>query len=169
MVWNGSLKNADDGPFVTSIYAVHSVLIIGIETVDEKSLQDCNKIQNKNRNMLESVKKIQMAGMQVSGGFIVGFDSDTPSVFQQQIDFIQQSGIVSAMVGILNAPKNTKLYNRLESEHRLTNETSGNNTDLSINFVPKMKYADLLEGYKKIINDIYSTKPYYKRIRKEKW
>jgi radical SAM superfamily enzyme YgiQ (UPF0313 family) len=138
---------------------------VGIETPEEKSLQECNKSQNKNRDLLQSVKKIQNAGMQVSGGFIVGFDSDTPSVFQRQIDFIQQSGIVSAMVGLLNAPKNTKLYERLEAENRLTIESSGNNTDASMNFIPKMNHNELLEGYRKIITSIYSPKPYYQRIR----
>jgi radical SAM superfamily enzyme YgiQ (UPF0313 family) len=138
---------------------------VGIETPDEKSLQECNKGQNKNRDLLLSVKKIQRAGLQVSGGFIVGFDSDTPTVFQQQIDFIQKSGIVSAMVGLLNAPKNTKLYKRLESENRLTAESSGNNTDSSLNFVPIMNLQELIEGYKSIIQNIYSAKPYYKRIR----
>lgn len=138
---------------------------VGIETPDEISLQECNKEQNKNRNLLESVKKIQNSGLQVSGGFIVGFDTDTPSVFQKQIDFIQQSGIVSAMVGLLNAPKNTVLYKRLKAENRLTSESSGNNTDSSMNFVPIMNHKELLEGYKKIIQNIYSAKPYYKRIR----
>ncbi len=138
---------------------------VGIETPEEKSLQECQKSQNKNRDLLHSVKKIQNAGMQVSGGFIVGFDSDTPSIFQRQIDFIQQSGIVSAMVGLLNAPKNTKLYERLEAENRLTVESSGNNTDASMNFIPKMNHHELLDGYKKIITGIYSPKPYYQRIR----
>jgi len=138
---------------------------IGIETPDEDSLHECNKSQNNNRDLLLSVKKIQHAGLQVSGGFIVGFDTDTPAVFQKQIDFIQQSGIVSAMVGLLNAPKNTVLYKRLKAENRLTAESSGNNTDSSMNFVPKMDSSELLLGYKKIIQNIYSAKPYYKRIR----
>jgi radical SAM superfamily enzyme YgiQ (UPF0313 family) len=138
---------------------------IGIETPEEKSLHYCNKVQNKNRDLLHSIKKIQQAGLLVSGGFIVGFDSDTPTIFQRQIDFIQQSGIVSAMVGLLNAPKNTRLYEQLEAENRLTTEATGNNTDLSINFIPKMKYSELLEGYKRIIQNIYAIKPYYKRLR----
>jgi radical SAM superfamily enzyme YgiQ (UPF0313 family) len=138
---------------------------IGIETPDENSLQECNKVQNKNRNMIESVKIIQKAGMQVSGGFIVGFDSDSPSIFQRQIDFIQQSGIVTVMVGMLNAPKNTRLYDRLESENRLTVETTGNNTDSTMNFIPKMDFTELRDGYNKIIKNVYSSKPYYKRIR----
>jgi radical SAM superfamily enzyme YgiQ (UPF0313 family) len=142
-----------------------SSTFVGIETPEEQSLVACNKIQNKNRDLLESVKRIQNAGIQVSAGFIVGFDSDSETVFQRQIDFIQQSGIVSAMVGLLNAPKNTKLYRRMESENRLTIEATGNNTDLSMNFVPKMNQNELMDGYKKIIKDIYTSKPYYKRIR----
>ena len=162
-----SINLADDDELMQMmIQSGFDAVFIGIETPDESSLEECNKVQNKNRNLLQSIKKIQQKGLQVTAGFIVGFDNDSPSVFQRQIDFIQQSGIVSAMVGLLNAPKNTKLYKRLKSENRLLNETSGNNTDLSINFIPAMNYQDLVMGYKKIIRDIYSIKPYYHRIRK---
>ena len=161
-----SINLADDEELMSLMATTgFTSTFVGIETPDEKSLQECNKGQNKNRDLLHSVKKIQNAGLQVSGGFIVGFDTDTPSVFQKQIDFIQQSGIVSAMVGLLNAPKNTKLYKRLKAENRLIAESSGNNTDSSMNFVPVMNHQDLLDGYKKIIQNIYNTKPYYKRIR----
>ena len=161
-----SINLADDDDLLSLMTETgFTSTFVGIETPDEKSLLDCNKNQNRNRDLLHSVKKIQNAGLRVSGGFIVGFDSDTATVFQQQIDFIQQSGIVSAMVGLLNAPKNTKLYIRLEAEDRLTSETTGNNTDFSMNFVPKMNFQELQDGYKKIIQNIYATKPYYKRIR----
>ncbi|MDD5186269.1 MAG: B12-binding domain-containing radical SAM protein, partial [Paludibacter sp.] len=161
-----SINLADDDDLLSLMTETgFTSTFVGIETPDEKSLLDCNKNQNRNRDLLQSVKKIQNAGLRVSGGFIVGFDSDTATVFQQQIDFIQQSGIVSAMVGLLNAPKNTKLYRRLEAEDRLTSETTGNNTDSSMNFVPKMNFQELQDGYKKIIQNIYATKPYYKRIR----
>lgn len=139
---------------------------IGIETPAVRSLQECHKRQNNNRDLLRSVKKIQESGLQVSGGFIVGFDSDSKGIFQQQIDFIQQSGIVTAMVGLLNAPKNTRLYNRLKAENRLTVEATGNNTDSSMNFIPKMDYNELIEGYNMVIHSIYTEKPYYKRIRR---
>ncbi len=161
-----SINLADDKALMTQlIRAGFNSAFIGIETPDELSLKCCNKVQNKNRDLIRSVKIIQQAGIQVSGGFIVGFDTDTSSVFQRQIDFIQQSGIVSAMVGLLNAPKNTKLYNQLKAENRLTIEATGNNTDSSMNFIPKMDFNELLDGYKKIIANIYSTKPYYKRVR----
>ena len=161
-----SINLADDEELMTlMVNTGFNSTFIGIETPEEKSLHDCNKLQNENRDMLASVKIIQKAGMQVAGGFIVGFDSDTQGVFQRQIDFIQKSGIVSAMVGLLNAPKNTRLYERLAAENRLINETSGNNTDLSLNFIPKMNQIELLKGYKSIIHNIYTIKPYYKRIR----
>ena len=164
--FESSINLADDDKLMTLLVeSGFSGTFIGIETPDEKSLSYCNKTQNKNRDLLESVKKIQQAGIQVAGGFIVGFDSDTSTVFQRQIDFIQQSGIVSAMVGLLNAPKNTKLYRQLEAENRLTIDATGNNTDSSMNFIPKMDQTELLEGYQSIIQHIYSTRPYYKRVR----
>ncbi|MBC8343572.1 MAG: DUF4070 domain-containing protein [Bacteroidetes bacterium] len=138
---------------------------IGIETPVEESLQSCNKVQNENRDLLENVKQIQEGGLQVSGGFIVGFDTDTETVFQQQVDFIQKSGIVSAMVGLLNAPKNTLLYKKMEEEKRLTEDATGSNTDFTMNFAPKMNHQKLLDGYQFIINSIYMEKPYYQRIR----
>jgi len=116
--------------------------------------------------MLSSVKKIQQSGLYVSAGFIVGFDSDEPSIFQRQINFIQQSGIVSAMVGLLNAPKNTKLHQQMKEENRLTTMSSGSNTDFSMNFIPRMNKDELLEGYRNILKNIYAEKPYYKRVRK---
>ena len=161
-----SINLADDQELLSLMVATgFTSTFIGIETPDVVSLEECNKGQNQNRNLLQSVKKIQRAGMQVSGGFIVGFDSDTPSIFQRQIDFIQHSGIVSAMVGILHAPKNTVLYKRMMDENRLMKESSGNNTDASMNFIPKMNAQDLLDGYRKIIQNIYSIKPYYQRVR----
>jgi len=162
-----SINLADDAELLNEMVETGFIsAFIGIETPDEISLHNCHKFQNKNRDLLESVKKIQNAGIDVSAGFIVGFDSDTPAVFQRQTDFIQQSGIVSAMVGLLNAPKHTKLYKRLESENRLTTDATGSNTDYSMNFTPTMDEHLLLNGYKSIISGIYAVKPYYQRIRK---
>ncbi|MCG6191094.1 B12-binding domain-containing radical SAM protein [Maribellus maritimus] len=161
-----SINLADDDRLLTMMReAGFTSTFIGIETPEEESLHSCHKIQNENRNLLENVKQIQKAGLQVSGGFIVGFDSDTSSVFQRQIDFIQKSGIVSAMVGLLNAPKNTRLYKQMEEENRLTVDATGSNTDFTMNFIPKMDNQKLQEGYQYIINNIYKEKPYYKRIR----
>lgn len=138
---------------------------IGIETLSEESLYLSKKHQNRNRDMLAAIRKIQEAGLQVSGGFIVGFDSDSPQVFDQITEFINKSGIIWAMVGILNAPKNTRLYNRLKKEQRLTSEMTGNNTDYSLNFIPRMSLSSLIDGYTSIIKGIYSVRPYYERIR----
>jgi len=141
-------------------------VFVGIETPNEESLAECNKFQNKNRDLAESIKIIQNSGLQVTGGFIVGFDSDPPSIFEKQIEFIQKSGIITAMVGLLNAPRGTRLYQRLLGENRLLKEVTGDNTDFSMNFIPKMDYEKLINGYKRIIRGIYSPKPYYERIKR---
>jgi len=140
-------------------------VFIGIETPNEASLEECNKLQNKGRDLAASVKKIQNYGLEVQGGFIVGFDSDPVSIFRSQINFIQKSGIVTAMVGLLNAPRGTRLYQRLKKENRLLESFTGDNTDCSMNFVPKMNYETLIDGYKDIVHTIYSPKQYYERIR----
>ena len=103
--------------------------------------------------------------MQVMGGFIVGFDSDTTTIFQRQIDFIQKSGIVTAMVGLLQAPHGTRLYQRLKKEGRLLKEMTGDNTDGSTNIIPKMDIEVLKDGYQRILDNIYSPKMFYERIR----
>ncbi len=141
-----------------------NMVFVGIETPYEESLAECSKFQNRNRDLVACVKKIQKHGLQVTGGFIVGFDHDPPSIFERQINFIQKSGIVTAMVGLLNAPRGTRLYKRLRKENRLLHEVSGDNTDCSINFVPKMDYKTLIDGYKKITKTIYSPRHYYRRI-----
>jgi radical SAM superfamily enzyme YgiQ (UPF0313 family) len=161
-----SINLADDKELLSSMVETgFTSAFIGIETPDEKALLTSNKVQNQKRDLLRCVQEIQQAGMLVSGGFIVGFDSDSPGVFERQIDFIQNSGIVTAMVGLLNAPKHTPLYRRLEEENRLTIDATGNNTDSSMNFRPIMEYNDLINGYNNIIFSIYATKPYYKRVK----
>jgi radical SAM superfamily enzyme YgiQ (UPF0313 family) len=140
-------------------------VFVGIESPNEESLVECNKLPNKGRDLLASVKKIQNYGLQVQGGFIVGFDSDPVSIFKSQIDFIQKSGIVTAMVGVLMAPPETRLYKRLKRENRILPKGSGDNTDGSTNFVPKMGREALANGYRHVVDTIYAPKPYYERIR----
>jgi radical SAM superfamily enzyme YgiQ (UPF0313 family) len=139
-------------------------VFIGIETPNEESLGECGKHQNTKRDLVASVKTLQNHGLEVQGGFIVGFDSDPSNIFERQISFIQQSGIVTAMVGILSAPRGTKLYKRLKKEDRLLREASGDNTDFSLNFVPKMSRESLVGGYKNVLTSIYSPRNYYARI-----
>jgi radical SAM superfamily enzyme YgiQ (UPF0313 family) len=139
-------------------------VFVGIETPEEKSLYECNKVLNKNRDLIAAVKEMQRFGLEVAGGFIIGFDSDPPAIFQKQIDFIQESGIITAMIGLLNAPKGTKLYERLRQEGRLIGEWTGNMTDFSLNFFPKMGYQTLIEGYKYVVTTIYSPRNFYRRL-----
>ena len=161
-----SINLADNEDLMeTMVEAGFDTVFIGIETPDEEGLAGCNKKQNKNRNLIDSVKRIQRTGLQVQGGFIVGFDSDGPSIFQRQIDFIQKSGIVTAMVGLLQAPPGTKLYERLKGEGRLQGMVSGDNVDGTTNIIPKMDLNQLLKGYHTILKHIYRPRPYYRRVK----
>jgi radical SAM superfamily enzyme YgiQ (UPF0313 family) len=161
-----SINLADDEQLMRMmVEAGFNMVFIGIETPDEESLSECSKRQNMRRNLVEDVRRIQRAGLQVQGGFIVGFDNDTPSIFQQQIDFIQSSGIVTAMVGLLQAPPGTRLYERLKREGRLLGQLSGDNVDGTTNIIPKMSLETLREGYENILQHIYSPEHYYQRVR----
>ncbi|RJR32365.1 MAG: DUF4070 domain-containing protein [Desulfobacteraceae bacterium] len=160
-----SIDLADDETLMEMmVSAGFDAVFIGIETPSEEGLTECNKKQNTKRDLIESVRRIQRNGLQVHGGFILGFDTDTRSIFQRQIDFIQNSGIVTAMVGLLQAPVGTKLYDRLKREGRLTGQMTGN-TDGTTNIVTRMDFKALHEGYAYVMGSIYSPKQYYRRIR----
>jgi radical SAM superfamily enzyme YgiQ (UPF0313 family) len=161
-----SINLADDRELLKlMVQAGFDTVFVGIETPNEDSLTECSKNQNKGRDLVESVRQLQRAGLQVQGGFIVGFDNDSASIFQQQIDFIQKSGIVTAMVGLLQAPLGTQLYERMQKEDRLVTEFSGDNVDGSTNIIPRMGLESLREGYREILRQIYAPKLYYERVR----
>lgn len=165
LLTEASMNLADDASLMNMMASANfTKVFLGIETPSKDGLQEAGKFQNVSRDLAETVKIIQQHGMQVLGGFIVGFDSDTQDIFQTQIDFIQRIGCVVAMVGVLTALPQTRLWHRLKQEGRLLNETSGNNTDATVNFMPKMGVSALLEGYKTVLANIYSPRQYYARI-----
>lgn len=161
-----SIDLADDEALMKQmIQAGFESVFVGIETPDDQALKECHKFQNTNRDLIASVDRIQKFGLKVRGGFIVGFDSDSPTIFERQIEFIQKSKIVTAMVGMLNAPRGTRLYERLQQEGRLLKESTGDNTDFSTNIIPTMGYEKLAEGYQYLVNGIYSPGLYYERVK----
>lgn len=162
-----SINLADNPELMTLMsQAGFDSVFIGIESPEENSLTECRKTHNKNRDLLQDVKKIHRSGLQVMGGFIVGFDSDTPSIFQRQIDFIQKSGIVTAMVGMLQAPPGTRLFERLAQEQRVCSDFSGDNVDGRTNIIPTMGLEHLITGSRAIMKQIYSPSGYYQRVRR---
>ncbi len=141
-------------------------VFLGIETPEPASLRETRKTQNVRQNLLTSVEKIERSGLEVMAGFIVGFDSDPEDIFQRQIDFIQDSAIPLAMVGILTALPDTPLYHRLEEAGRLIAESDGNNTGGGLNFEPVMGSKRLIEGYRSIVETVYQPAKYYERVLK---
>ena len=161
-----SINLADDPELMRLMAeAGFDTVFVGIETPNEVALAECHKQQNEQRDLVEDVKRMQRAGLMVQGGFIVGFDSDTSSIFQRQIDFIQRSGITTAMVGLLQAPKGTRLYQRMEQEGRILGEASGDNVGGTTNIRPSMDFQKLHAGYKQILNHIYHPGNYCARAK----
>lgn len=160
-----SLNLAQDEELMRLMSAAnfHKVFL-GIETPSLDSLKECSKHQNTTLDLAKAVNAIQSNGMQVMAGFIVGFDSDTERIFETQMQFIQRIGVVTAMVGMLAALPGTRLWHRLQAEDRLLGETSGENTDGSLNFIPKMGVDTLVKGYKDLVNSLYAPKEYYARV-----
>lgn len=165
-ITEASINLADDAELMTLMTEAGFVdVFIGIETPNESSLAECNKKQNTKRDLIHNVNVIQNHGMQVMAGFIVGFDNDPPEIFNQMISFIQDSGIVTAMVGLLQAPFGTKLYDRLAKDDRIITEMSGDNSDGTTNIRTKLPVISLRDGYFKIMQSIYSPEMLYPRIK----
>ncbi len=143
-----------------------AMVFVGIETPDAQALARSGKTQNLREDILASVARIQEHGLEVTGGFIVGFDGESDDIFARQLRFIQTAGIPTAMVGLLMALPNTRLARRLAAEGRLLEDCQGNNTHhLRLNYVPQMPAARLLEGYKGLLAEIYSPRGYFRRCR----
>ena len=161
-----SVNLADDEELLDlMVRAGFKSVFLGIETPELASLQECRKLQNTRRDLLESVHRIQNAGMQVMGGFIVGFDSDGPDIFERQFEFIQKSGVATAMVGLLSALPETPLHARMQAEGRLLDDSTGNNTEAVLNFKPKLDRDFLIAGYRSLMQSLYEPATYYRRIR----
>ncbi|HID24787.1 MAG TPA: DUF4070 domain-containing protein, partial [Planctomycetaceae bacterium] len=159
-----SVNLADDQELLDlMVRAGFTRVFLGLETPVPSSLEECHKVQNTRCDLAEAVRTIQRAGLEVMGGFIVGFDNDPEDIFELQLDFIQKTGIVTAMVGLLTALPQTQLYQRLMREGRLRQEATGNNTDAVLNFEPKLDREFLINGYRNLMRKLYEPDSYYQR------
>jgi radical SAM superfamily enzyme YgiQ (UPF0313 family) len=161
-----SINLADDDALLCQMAeAGFDAVFVGIETSDDSALAASNKKHNLGRDLIADVKRIQRAGIEVYAGFIVGFDSDTPASIRRQADFIRDSGIVTAMVGLLQAPPGTRLHDRMRREGRLLGAMTGDNVDGTTNILPRMGLETLRDQYRTLIRHLYAPRPYYRRVR----
>jgi radical SAM superfamily enzyme YgiQ (UPF0313 family) len=161
-----SLNLADDPELCAlMVRAGFRKVFVGIETPCLESLAECHKTQNQRRDLVASVKSLQRSGLHVMGGFIVGFDSDPQDIFERQFDFIQRSGVPTAMVGLLTALPQTRLYERLRREGRIESESNGSNTASDLNFTPRLEREFLIAGYRTLMRRLYEPWTYYRRCR----
>jgi radical SAM superfamily enzyme YgiQ (UPF0313 family) len=142
---------------------IHSVFI-GIETPNEASLRETKKYQNVRRDgtILDRIRTIQDAGIEVWCGLILGFDHDDASIFEAQRTFIREAGIVHAMVGMLHAIPKTPLYARLQAEGRLD---PADEPAFGTNVVPlRIGREELRDGYVAVLKDLYEPEAYFGRV-----
>ncbi len=160
-----SVNLAQDTELITLMtLAGFDMVFVGLETPAEESLIECGKHQNRFLDLVKAVKTIHRHGIEMMGGFIIGFDNDPPDIFERQIKFIQISGVVKATISLLNAIPGTRLYERLKKEGRILDNFSGDNCDGSLNFIPKMDAQTIGDGYRAALSYIYSPKNYYDRV-----
>ena len=138
-------------------------VFIGIESPSPKSLTEAKKFQNLRRDPLESIRFIQSEGLWVTAGFIIGFDSDTEEIFEQQRDFIERAAIPWAMAGFLQAPPSTPLFDRMLKEGRLLMESTATSNFDPPNFRTLLPLSVLLEGYRGILVSLYGASAFYDR------
>lgn len=160
-----SLNVAQDDELLQLMKQAHfTTIFVGIESPRVASLEETKKHQNVREDILTSVHRIQKAGIQVMAGMIVGFDNDDPSIFEEQFQFIQAARIPISMTGMLNAMPKTPLYTRLQAAGRLIAESVGDQF-IFTNIVPKsMSRLELYEGYRTLLNRLYSYSNYRKRV-----
>ncbi|MBN1475791.1 B12-binding domain-containing radical SAM protein [Candidatus Sumerlaeota bacterium] len=161
-----SVNLADDLEFCKlMVEAGFKRVFVGFESPSVESLIECRKMLNARRDLVQSVQRLQSTGLEVMGGFIVGFDNDAADIFRRQFEFIQRSGVVTAMVGLLNALPGTKLHIRLAKEGRLSDsDCTGDNMDLlALNFHPRMDRKALIDGYRALVKKLYEPRAYYDR------
>jgi len=157
---------ADDAGLMASMVAAgFDAVFVGIESPDDAALSECGKRQDTGRGLAVDAQRHQRAGLEGQGGFIVGFDHDGPGVFQRQLELIQRGGIVTAMVGLLQAPPGTRLHGRLLAAGRITAQRWGDNTEGLTNIVPKMDVQALRQGYRALMERLYSPRVFYRRLR----
>lgn len=141
-------------------------VFIGIETPSAEALKESRKFQNLRKNNVEQVRIIQQAGLWVLAGFIVGFDSDDETIFDRQLEFIDQTAIAWAMAGILMAPPTTALFDRMKREGRLIEDSPSTSNFGLPNFRTVLPLPVLLRGLCKLLDGLYQPDAFFERALK---
>ena len=141
------------------VAAGFTMVFIGLETPNPEALQLMNKKHNVKKDdpdfLLHAVEKLQRAGLEVTCGLIAGVDGDDETSFDRIIAFVRESRIASAMYGILTVIKGTDLYEKMRLSGRLLQESSGSNTDTTLNYVPHIDPVRIAKEYQRVLSTIY--------------
>ncbi len=138
-------------------------VFLGIESPSKESLQEVKKLQNLAMDPVSCVDAIQKKGLWVTGGFIMGFDSDTEGIFEQQVEFIERTAIPWALINFLHALPRTALYDRMQREGRILESRGSSSDGTPPNFRTLMEPNVLLRGFGSTVAAIYDPETFYAR------
>lgn len=140
-------------------------VFLGIETPDQDSLQVTRKLQNTRHPLVEACQKINDAGLLIYAGFILGFDGERSGAGDRIQAFVEQTSIPQPMLGILQAPPNTALWERLKKERRLIGEDGHPTGDQNtlMNFVPTRPIVEIAKEYVEGFWTLYEPQNYLRR------
>lgn len=168
-----SINMADDEELLTLMRQANFFMVfVGIESPDPKTLAHTKKKQNTKRDLVESVHKIYDAGIFVTAGFIVGFDSEEAPIADAMVEFIERSGIPVCMVGLLYALPNTQLTRRLaaagrlHADHDVASPKLGDQCTATPNFDTLRPLSEILTDYRQILERIYDPAAFAGRLRR---
>jgi radical SAM superfamily enzyme YgiQ (UPF0313 family) len=160
-----SMNLADDLDLVDQMTAAgFTSVFIGIETPSDEGLKETRKVQNLRRDMASQVHDLLDHGLDVWAGFILGFDSDGPDIFDRMIAFIERAAIPYAMVGILGALPRTPLFARLQKEGRLREDFRGDQFGVT-NVITHLPVTEMISGYRRVLESLYSPEEFFQRCR----
>ncbi len=138
-------------------------VFLGIESPSKESLQEVKKLQNLAMDPVSCVDAIHKKGLWVTGGFIMGFDSDTEEIFEQQVEFIERTAIPWALINFLHALPRTALYDRMQREGRILESRGSSSDGTPPNFRTLMEPDVLLRGFGSTVAAIYDPETFYAR------
>ncbi len=140
-------------------------VFIGIESPDEEVLRTSHKFQNLSDPIVESVNTMKKNGIWVIGSFIIGLDGEKKGAGQRICALVEQTEMPLIMLGLLQAPPDTNLWNRLKKEGRLREDVDlGGGTYSALNFHPDRPEKEILEEFYDAWSELYSPERYLERV-----
>jgi radical SAM superfamily enzyme YgiQ (UPF0313 family) len=156
----------DDGFLEAAARSGCKQLFLGLDSISQQSMVAVNKGFNRVEEYFRIIERIHSHGIAVQAGIVFGFDHDTPDIFEETVDFLEQAGIQNATFNILTPFPGTPLFRQMEADGRiLSRDWRRYNSRDDVVYQPKqMTAAELLAGFRYANERFYSLGSIAKRL-----